>query len=155
MAPAGLHIEPGRIEDARAIAQIHAEGFPRGWPISEFSDYLADTQGAAVLIACNSRRQIAGFALFRLSGDEGELLTLAVGRKWRGKGIGAAIMRAAFEDLPTSSVRRVFLEVEEGNAPALALYRRLGFTQIGTRKAYYPKPDGSAATAQVMRAEIG
>ena len=48
-------------------------------------------------------------------------------------------------------IRTLFLEVEEGNAPAIALYKRQGFTDVSRRDAYYRKADGSAATAIVMR----
>jgi ribosomal-protein-alanine N-acetyltransferase len=154
MAPSGLHIEMAEEVDARVLAQIHAESFARGWSRGEFADYIMDPRIASVFIACDSGRKIAGFAVFRFSGDEAELLSLAVTRKWRGKGVGGALMRAAREDLRNSAVQHMFLEVEDGNAPALALYRQSGFVEIGRRKAYYPKPDGGSATALVMRAEI-
>jgi [ribosomal protein S18]-alanine N-acetyltransferase len=154
MAPSGLHIELAQSEDARFLAQIHAESFARGWAAAEFSNYIADPRTAPVFVACGPGRRIAGFAVFRLAGDEAELLSLAVTRKWRGKGVGSALMQAAREDLRNSAVQHMFLEVEDGNIPALALYRGLGFVEIGRRKAYYPKPDGAAATALVMRADI-
>ena len=49
----------------------------------------------------------------------------------------------------------LFLEVEEGNAPARALYVKRGFVEVGRRNAYYKKADGSAASAIVMRHGIG
>jgi [ribosomal protein S18]-alanine N-acetyltransferase len=48
-------------------------------------------------------------------------------------------------------VRTLFLEVEEGNTAALALYARQGFTEVSRRAAYYRKSDGSAANAIIMR----
>ncbi len=154
MAPAGLHIELAEEGDEETLTRIHAESFARGWSAGEFASYMADPKTASVFIACDAARRIAGFALFRFTDDEAELLSLAVARKWRGKGIGGALLRAAREDLRNSAVQHMFLEVEDGNAPALKLYRGHGFIEIGRRRAYYPKPDGGAATALVMRAEI-
>lgn len=155
MAPGGLHIEPATPADADGLATLHAEGFLRGWPVNEFEGYLADPFGSPTFLACDARRKPAGFALFRATGDEAELLSITVARRWRGKGVGSALMRAAIEDLQMMPVRRLFLEVEDGNLPALSLYRRLGFATVGRREAYYPKPDGTAAAAHVMQAEIG
>ena len=154
MAPAGLHIEPGRVADAKELARIHALGFYRGWPVGEFESFLAD-DSTPVYVACDARRRIAGFALIRVAADEAELLTIAVDPKWRGKRIGQALLRAAFDDLLRSPARRMFLEVSEDNGAAIKLYQREGFATISSRKGYYPKPDGSQATALVMARDLG
>ncbi len=154
MAPGGLHIEPGESRDAKELARIHAQSFYRGWPVEEFVGFLND--GASpVYIACDARRRIAGFALIRNVLDESELLTIAVDPKWRGKGLGRALMNAVFADLMLSPARRMFLEVDEQNLSALRLYQKLGFATISSRKGYYPRPDGSAATALVMARDLG
>jgi ribosomal-protein-alanine N-acetyltransferase len=44
----------------------------------------------------------------------------------------------------------VFLEVDENNAPARALYRRAGFADVGRRKSYYQ----SGASALVLRRDL-
>lgn len=154
MAPAGLHIEPGRLGDARELARIHALGFYRGWPVGEFERFLSD-EHTPVYVACDARRRIAGFALIRLVADEAELLTIAVDPKWRGKRIGQALLRAVFDDLLLTPARRMFLEVSEENAAAIRLYQREGFTTISSRKGYYAKADGSQATALVMARDLG
>lgn len=154
MAPAGLHIEPGRLGDARELARIHALGFYRGWPAGEFETFLGDPD-TPVYVACDARRRIAGFALIRLVADESELLTIAVDPKWRGKHIGQALLAAVFADLLHSPARRMFLEVSEDNQAAIRLYTRAGFATISSRKGYYPKPDGSQATALVMARDLG
>jgi len=149
MAPHGLHIEPAATTDAEALAKLHAAGFYRGWPREDFASYLSE-KATPAYVACDPKHKIAGFAMLRLTGDEAELLTIAVDPKRRGKGVGAALLRAAFDDLMMSPVKKMFLEVDEQNLPAIKLYRRFGFAEIGKRKGYYPKPDGSAATALVM-----
>ena len=154
MAPAGLHIEPGRMGDAQELARIHAQGFYRGWPVGEFESFLADAN-SPVYVACDARRRIAGFALIRVVEDEAELLTIAVDPKWRGKRIGQALLKAVFDDLLLTPARRMFLEVSEENVAAIKLYQREGFATISSRKGYYPKPDGSQATALVMARDLG
>ena len=154
MAPAGLHIEPGRMADARELARIHALGFYRGWPAGEFESFLADAH-TPVYVACDARRRIAGFALIRVVADESELLTIAVDPKWRGKGLGRALLKAVFDDLLLTPARRMFLEVSEDNAAAIRLYQRHGFATISSRKGYYAKADGAQATALVMARDLG
>jgi ribosomal-protein-alanine N-acetyltransferase len=154
MAPGGLHIEPGEARDAKDLARIHALSFFRGWPREEFESFLDDA-ASPVYIACDAKRRIAGFALIRMVADEAELLSIAVDPKWRDKKIGRALLDAVFADLMMSPVRRMFLEVDEQNQPAIKLYRRHSFADIGTRKGYYPRPDGSAATALVMARDLG
>lgn len=154
MAPAGLHIEPGETGDAEVLAAIHKKGFYRGWPREEFLSFLSE-RNTPIYVACDAKRRIAGFALIRTVLDEAELLTIAVEPKWRGKRIGQALLRAVFEDLRMSPARRMFLEVDEQNAAAVKLYGREGFAKISTRKGYYPRTDGTAATALVMARDLG
>lgn len=154
MAPGGLHIEPAETGDAPELARIHAQSFYRGWPPHEFAGLLGDAATPAY-IACDARRRIAGFALIRIAADEAELLTIAVDPRWRGRGVGRALMEAVFADLMLSPARRMFLEVDEHNQAAIRLYEKLGFATISQRRGYYSRPDGEAATALVMARDLG
>jgi ribosomal-protein-alanine N-acetyltransferase len=154
MAPHGLHIEPGQPADADTMARLHGQGFFRGWPREDFESFLSEP-GTPAYVACDARRRVAGFALLRILADEAELITIAVDPKWRRKGVGAALMRAMFEDLQLSAARRFLLEVAADNPSAIKLYKGFGFSQIGERQAYYARPDGRPATALVMARDLG
>jgi ribosomal-protein-alanine N-acetyltransferase len=154
LAPAGLHIEPAQTKDADTIAKLHAQGFYRGWSREEFAAYIMG-EGTPVYVACDARRKIAGFAMLRHLGEDAELITIAVDKKWRSKGIGVALMRALFDDLLMSPARRLLLEVATDNTAALRLYGKMGFLKIGERKGYYPRLDGTPATAIVMARDLG
>jgi ribosomal-protein-alanine N-acetyltransferase len=154
LGPHGLHVEPAEPGDAEELARIHAQGFFRGWSREELAQFLEQAE-CTMLVACDARRRLAGFILVRLIGDEAELLSIAVDPKWRGKRVGQALLRAALDDLLFSAARRMFLEVDERNTAALRLYRSHGFVEVGKRKGYYPRPDGSTATALVMAADLG
>ena len=93
--------------------------------------------------------------MLRHLGDEVELISIAVDRKWRNKGVGALLMRALFEAVRMSPAKRMLLEVAADNAAALKLYGKFGFTTVGERKGYYPRPDGTPATAIVMARDLG
>lgn len=154
LAPAGLHIEPAQTSDADAVARLHAAGFYRGWSREEFAAYIMDER-TPVYVACDAKRKVAGFAMLRHLGDDVELITIAVDARWRKKGVGLALMRALFDDLLMSPAKRLLLEVASDNTAALRLYGKLGFTRIGERQGYYPRADGTPATAIVMARDLG
>jgi len=154
LAPAGLHIEHAQVADADAAARLHAAGFYRGWSPEEFAAYIAG-EGTPVYVACDAKRKIAGFSMLRHLDGDVELITIAVDTKWRKKGVGAALMRAMVDDLLRSRAKRLILEVAADNTAALKLYGKFGFKSIGERKGYYPRPDGTPATAIVMARDLG
>lgn len=154
VAPAGLHIEWAMPDDAKTLARLHAAGFYRGWPVEDFTNYIHDPKRTPVYVACDRNRKIAGFMILKLAVDSADLLTITVDRWQRSNGVGAALIRAGFDDLRMSPVTHVMLEVEEENQSAVQLYRNNGFAEIARREGYYPKPDGRAAAALVMRCDL-
>jgi ribosomal-protein-alanine N-acetyltransferase len=149
MAPLGLHIEPAQPRDADAVAKLHAQSFYRGWPRQDIESYIIDPD-TPTLVACDAKHKLAGFAMLRILGDDVELMTIAVEPKFRGKGLGNALLKACFEDLLMTPVKRMVLEVAADNPAAIKLYQNLGFEKLSERKGYYARPDGQPATALVM-----
>jgi ribosomal-protein-alanine N-acetyltransferase len=140
-----------------ALAEIHEAGFPHAWDADAIGG-LADAPGARCLVAREEGRpgSVTGFVLLRMAADEAEIITIAVAPRHRGGGIGRALMAQAIRELQAERIARLFLEVAEGNAPALALYRSLGFRQVGVRKAYYTsgRPGAAPASALVMERHL-
>lgn len=142
--------------DIAAIAEIHAGAFARGWSEAEIAALLGDP-GVLAAVArrpspYGTRRPI-GFAIARAAADEAEILTIAVQGRWRGRGVGRALIETLLRRLYADRVGSVFLEVAEGNAAAVALYRRLGFAVVGSRRGYYAG-DGEGGHALVMRLDL-
>lgn len=146
-------IVPGRARDARVLAQIHAASFRRGWSEAEFESLLADRGVIAHTAAIRGR--LVGFVLSRRAADEAEILSIAVTRRRRGKGVARALLMTHLRALAGLGVRAVFLEVDEGNAPARRLYARAGFVEAGRRPAYYPQATGAPAAALILRCNLG
>ena len=57
--------------------------------------------------------------LFRFTGDEAELLSIAVARKWRGKGVGGALMHAAAKTCATAPFSTCFSRSRTATQPAI------------------------------------
>ena len=60
--------------------------------------------------------------------------------------LGRQLMEAVLRRLHALRAEALFLEVDETNLAAIALYRRLGFRDVGKRPAYYDTTDGRKAT---------
>lgn len=86
--------------------------------------------------------EAAGFVLSRGAVDEEELLLIAVDPRYRGRGVGGALLERFIAAARARGATRLFLEMRDGN-PAESLYRRHGFASVGRRKAYYRR--GTAA----------
>ncbi len=71
------------------------------------------------------------------------ILTIAVGEKVGRFGLGWRLMQAAIPRSEDRGGEAMFLEVDDGNAPALGLYRKLGFEKAGERPAYYTDEQGA------------
>ncbi len=73
---------------------------------------------------------------------EAELLTLAVSADYKQQGLGFKLLNLLFNEVINEGVYCCFLEVRPSNKPAIKLYRKLGFYQVGVRKNYYKTPEG-------------
>lgn len=143
-----------RSDRAEQCAAIYAAAFAHPWSLEEFENLLSSktTIGGAAIDADGG--ELRGFALSRVAGDEAEVLTIAVHNAFRNRGIGRALLADSLTRLSAAHVRALFLEVERTNAPALALYARMGFREVGQRRGYYRKPDGSTSPALVLRKDL-
>jgi [ribosomal protein S18]-alanine N-acetyltransferase len=136
-------LSEARPGDARALAALHDASFHRGWSDDEFEHLLIDRN--VVAHRATVGRTLVGFILSRLAADEAEILSVAVASSRRGKGLARQLLDLNLRRLAGLGTHAVFLEVDEGNAPARALYRRAGFRDVGRREGYYPGGKGTAA----------
>jgi [ribosomal protein S18]-alanine N-acetyltransferase len=120
-------IRPASERDFPAILRIQQRCPETAqWPLGDYSNFpvLVAFLGAAT----------AGFCSWRQSApDEAEILNLAVDPAWRRRGVGAALLEAVLERASGA----IFLEVAESNSPAIALYRKQGWVDVGRRSGYY------------------
>jgi len=97
---------------------------------------------------------MTGFIMSRLVEDEAEILSVAVDRARRGRGLARNLLTLHMRRLAGLGARTVFLEVDEYNAPAIRLYDRAGFRELSRRPNYYPGAGDKAAAALVLRRDL-
>ena len=84
--------------------------------------------------------------------DETDVMNVAVHPDWRRQGIAEQLIENLIEELKKRGSHALMLEVRASIAPAISLYEKMGFRQVGLRKNYYRNPKEDAL---ILRKEWG
>ncbi len=138
-------MHPDDIDAVLAMEQrIHA--YP--WTHGNFADSLASGYSAWLM---RDEGALLGYALMTLVVDEAQLLNIGIAAERQRAGLGSLLLEHLFSIARSQGATRMFLEVRPSNAPALALYRRFGFDEVGRRADYYPAKQGREAALVLAR----
>jgi len=144
-----------REEEIKSIIEINMRNLPEHYP--EFfyrnifenwpeSFLVAEVNGKIVgYIMCRVEKHIHGLRIVK----KGHVISIAVEKEYRRRGIGEALMRRA-EEVLKNKVEYMFLEVRVSNMPAISLYKKLGYKIIRRIPFYYS--DGE--DAYLMEKEV-
>lgn len=140
-------------EASDILTGIHAEAFANYWNTNDFNDFFG-VPGTHAIIAQTPDESAVGMVVLRVSHEQSDIITIAVRPPWRRRGLARLLMSQAVEMAKSLGASDMFLDVENGNIPALALYADLGFRQISRRKLYYRQKDGTYTDALVMTCKL-
>ena len=139
--------QPGvrALHDRTPPAGTLASALPQRWP--EDLDRIPELFGAFWVVTTDpDGQEIIGMAGVQeldpkvphhlLSDDGGRaqairLLRMRIAPEWQRRGIGSGLVETVVEWAGESGYRSVILETTEQQEPAVALYRRHGFAEIG------------------------
>ncbi len=127
--------------DVDAVLAIEQEVQRFPWTRGNFSDAL--DSGYLCCVDETEKDGIRGYAILMPAAGEAELLNIGVSAAQQRKGLGRAMLSEMLDAARAKQLRRVFLEVRSSNAAAIALYRSVGFSEIGVRRGYYQNTNGS------------
>lgn len=141
---ADLRLRPATPADIPAIVALEAEGFESRWSAAIYGEELARPSAWIDLAVAAADDAVLGFVCAWQVVDACHLLRIATHPDHRGRGIGRALVERLIERARAAGCSHLELEVASRNAPAIALYQRVGFQVVGVRRGYYRAPPDDA-----------
>lgn len=130
-------------EDIPAVCEIEKKSICPPWSYQAFWDALH--QDTLMMIAQDQDSSgILGYIVMYISFEEGEITNVAVDPEKRKGGIGSGLMKEFLLHAREKGVERIVLEVRKSNVPAIGLYRKTGFEELGIRRNFYEQPKEDA-----------
>ena len=127
---------PMTVRDLDAVVAVETRCYSHPWSRGNFTDSLAAGYLAEVLV--DGEGELVAYVIAMTGVDELHLLNITVAPDWQGQGHGQVLMAALEQHARHQGLATLWLEVRESNQRARALYRRLGFEEVGLRRGYYP-----------------
>lgn len=136
---------------AEALFQVADTGFQirSPWSIEQILETL-DTE-SSLLHYATIDEEIVGFIMASVTLDIVDVFIVVVSEAYKKRSIGTKLFEALIAYSHENNMAEIILETRITNKPAIGLYERVGFQQVGLRKAYYSSPIEDAI---LMKKEI-
>ena len=125
-----------------AVAALENVCFSMPWSEASVASEL--TNPLALWIVAVEGDTLCGYVGSQAVMGEADMMNIAVDPAWRRRGIARELVLELIRQLKKTGVHCLTLEVRASNAPAIALYESMGFTQVGYRPKYYMNPKEDA-----------
>ena len=130
-----------RVEDVDQVLAIERLSFPLPWSRESFIKEIREIDNSRLLVVAEDEEagaDLMGYACWWEVVDECHITNFAVAPAHRRKGVADFLLGRVLEDAKGRGLLRATLEVRLGNAAAIALYEKWGFTAAAMRPRYYP-----------------
>ncbi len=134
-----LRIRPMRLSDLPAVLAIERQVYNYPWSEGIFKDCF--TAGYSCWV-CEDLEKVIAFSILSIAAGEAHIMNICVDPAEQGQGIGRKMIRHLIKIARYGKAESIFLEVRPSNHSAKVLYQKMGFNEIGIRKAYYPAENG-------------
>ena len=132
--PAGLEIGSATLRDLPAVASVQRRAFPPRFAYTLSTLIILWALPWVRLLVARREGEIVGCVIGDRVLEGNRIVNLAVDPAMQRQGIGAALLYAAERALPNGDMT---LMVQTGNAPARALYQRVGYEEESVLPHYY------------------
>lgn len=131
-----------KAEHVPQVAQLEKLCFADPWSEMSIASELRNIWSYWVVALDGD--EVVGYIGSQSSCDETDIMNIAVHPDCRRRGIAESLIDNLIKELKNRGSHALMLEVRVSNDPAIALYEKLGFHQVGRRKNYYRNPKEDA-----------
>ena len=136
-----IQIAPDRL---CSIAKLEQLCFADPWSETALGVLCREHGYGVVIPAPDPDAPALAYAGMTYAADEASVTNVAVHPDHRRRGLGKAVMNALMKQARAVGACALYLEVRASNEAAIALYRTLGFDEIGRRPGFYRHPTEDA-----------
>lgn len=133
-----MEIIPMTRQHVAQVAVLEKQCFSAPWSEASVAGELDNP--LSVWLVCVDRGKVLGYVGSQTVLEESDMMNIAVLPEARRAGIGERLILSLIELLKDRGSRSLALEVRASNTPAISLYKKLGFLQVGRRPNYYRGP---------------
>jgi len=131
-------IERMNTEHVSQVAELEKLCFTDPW--SERSVASELTNSLSLWLVATEGTRVAGYIGSQTVMGETDMMNVAVHPEYRRQGLAELLVTELIKQLQQQGSTCLTLEVRASNEPAIHLYKKLGFSQIGRRPNYYRHP---------------
>jgi ribosomal-protein-alanine N-acetyltransferase len=149
VSAADVYVEAPTLEDLDALVALEREATTHPWTRQGFEGAVRGGAGERVAVLKEGPGAVVGYCVWQEVADEAHVHNVAIAPVRRRQGLGRRLLTACLGLAAGRGARRAFLDVRAGNRAALSLYARVGFREVGRRRAYYSEPAEDAVVMEV------
>ncbi len=126
-------------DDVSQVIRVEQEVYEFPWTARIFSDCIR--VGYQCWIAQNGEG-VVGHAVISVTAGESHMLNLSIAQRFQRRGYGSRFIEFLVEQARAKQAETMLLEVRPSNTAAINCYNAAGFSEVGSRKDYYPATNG-------------
>lgn len=124
-------------KDIEGIFQISNLSFKLPWSMESIKSEVDNPLAKYIIAKDIESNKVLGFIGIWIILGEGDITNIAVHPEFRKLGIGEKLLSSMLNLCESLNCNIINLEVRSSNLPAISLYKKLNFLEVGLRKGYY------------------
>lgn len=133
------------LENLKENLQTEFDDF---WNFEIFKEELANTN--SIYLILKYENEIVSFGGIKIILDEADIMNIVTKKDKRNQGFANFLLNELITIAEEQNCKTITLEVNENNSPAIALYKKFNFYEVGRRKKYYKNGDTAILMTYIL-----